>query len=90
MHQFESHLSEAVAKRLAHDDPSLATAPEQLASDAQLTTLVIMAALRHGWTEWVEQRNEATGDVESTLRGHLDSSFRRVQTLVSREAPEIR
>jgi len=90
MHEFESQLVDAVAKRLAHDDPSLAAIPEQLASDAQLTTLVIMAALRHGWTEWVEQKNEAPSDVESTLRGHLDSSFRRVQTLVSREAPEIR
>jgi AcrR family transcriptional regulator len=91
MHEFESHLGEAVRQRLLHDDPHLADTPERLASDAQLTTLVIMAALRHGWAEWVEEKNESRpgGDIESTLRGHLDASFSRLQRLLSREPSDI-
>ncbi|BDZ51631.1 TetR family transcriptional regulator [Frondihabitans sucicola] len=90
MQQFEAQLGDAIRQRLERDDPELAADPERLASDAQLTTLVVMAALRHGWAEWVEQKNENPGDdVGTTLRGHLDSSFERMRRLVSRDAPDI-
>lgn len=88
MQQFEAQLTDAIRRRLEHDEPALAAEPERLASDAHLTTLVIMAALRHGWAEWLEQKNE-NEDVEATLRGHLDSSFARVRRLVSQDTPDI-
>lgn len=91
MHEFEAQLTDVVRLRLVHDDPSLEADAEQLGSDAQLTTLVIMAALRHGWGEWVEQKNEhpAIDDIGSTLRGHLDASFARLGRLLSRDASDI-
>lgn len=88
MHDFEAALGDAVRRRLEHDRPERAQDPEQLTSDAQLMTLMIMAALRHGWAEWVEKRNESE-TVGATLRAHLDDSFGRAAALMSQEAPDI-
>lgn len=91
LHAFEADLLAVLSRRLVHADPSLRDDPEALASRGQLTMLVTMAALRHAWAEWVEQKPSVphAEDIESSLRAHLDASFAGLGQLLSRDAPDI-
>ncbi|ARC57510.1 putative HTH-type transcriptional regulator [Frondihabitans sp. 762G35] len=92
MHGFEAQLVEVLGRRLAADDPDLAADEERLGREARLAALVTMAALRHGWAEWVEQKHPDGHheDIETSLRENLEASFSSLGRLLSREAPEIR
>lgn len=92
MHDFEAELLEILTRRIAVDDPDLAALPALLASRAQLLALVTMAALRHGWAEWVEQKGplHSEADIEASLRSHLDRSFTALGDVLSRDVPDIR
>lgn len=52
VHHFESQLEGVIARRLALDDPSLATDGVALTHRARLIALVAMGALRHAWGIW--------------------------------------
>jgi len=75
MHQFEDALSAIVQRRLAHDDPALATDQETLHQRARLVTYVSFAGMRHAWSCWADH-----GGVEP-LADRLRSSFAQLQAL---------
>ncbi|AMM21770.1 hypothetical protein AX769_18480 [Frondihabitans sp. PAMC 28766] len=91
MHEFEGELLEILTHRIQHDHPALAADPAALASRAQVTALVTMAALRHAWAEWLEERDDLRQDgaVETGLRAHLDKSFATLGDVLSQDAPRI-
>ncbi|NEM92196.1 TetR/AcrR family transcriptional regulator [Galbitalea soli] len=57
MRQFEDELTAVIARRLAHDDPSLARDQAALTSRARLITLVAIGTLRHAWSCWADEEN---------------------------------
>ncbi|GAB3584883.1 hypothetical protein GCM10027406_32120 [Leifsonia lichenia] len=75
MHQFEDALSAIVQRRLAHDDPALASDQETLHQRARLVTYVSFAGMRHAWSCWADH-----GGVEP-LADRLRSSFAQLQAL---------
>ncbi len=75
MHKFEDALSAVVQRRLAHDDPALASDQETLHQRARLVTYVAFAGMRHAWSCWADH-----GGVES-LAERLRSSFDQLQAL---------
>lgn len=75
MHQFEDALSAIVQRRLAHDDPTLASDEETLHQRARLVTYVSFAGMRHAWSCWADH-----GGVEP-LADRLRSSFAQLQAL---------
>jgi len=92
MHDFEADLRDILGRRMVTDDAEIASDPARLASESRLAALVVMAALRHGWSDWVEQDAAYGSDdeVERSLRGYLDASFAALGHLLSRDAPDIR
>jgi AcrR family transcriptional regulator len=93
MHEFEGELVAVVTRRLLHDDPSFAEHPDALASRARLAGLVIMAALRHAWAEWLEgdagAGDTAPDDPTDGLAAYLDRSFTALGHVLSRGTPDI-
>jgi AcrR family transcriptional regulator len=81
MRIFEEQLTEVVSRRLALDDPALATDPEELASKSRLITLVAFAAMRHGWASWAD----AEGGIP--LPERLRDSFAQLETLLVASNP---
>ncbi|RKR73162.1 TetR/AcrR family transcriptional regulator [Frondihabitans australicus] len=86
LHEFESELTAVVSRRLLRDEPDLESDPAQLASRAQLLGLVIMAALRHAWAQWLEGAAGAAdthpADTADALGHHLDDSFAALRDLL--------
>ena len=75
MHKFEDALSGVVQRRLAHDDPDLASDQEALHQRARLVTYVAFAGMRHAWSCWADH-----GGVEP-LSDRLRSSFEQLSAL---------
>lgn len=91
---FEERLSAIVERRFA-TDPRLATETSRadgadgeafVASRAHLVALVVIAALRHAWAEWIEDDDAGhLEDYRFSLRARMEDSFADLQRLVSRE-----
>ncbi|MFP7759659.1 TetR family transcriptional regulator [Marisediminicola sp. LYQ134] len=81
MRSFEDELALVVARRLAHDDPALASDDAVLADRARLVTLVAFGALRHAWASW------ADSDGSVSLADRVLDSFAILQQVAGRTAP---
>lgn len=76
MRNFEEEVGTVIVTRYEYA-ASTATNPEELASRAQLVTLVAFAAMRHAWTHW------ARGEPVDALAEHLKDSFRELRALLA-------
>jgi AcrR family transcriptional regulator len=81
IHRFEGQLTELLARRLADEDPTLATDPRALTSRARLIAFVAISAMRHAWLDWMEDAGE-----RRDLLDHLDDSFRMLPGLLTETA----
>ncbi|MFT2817019.1 TetR family transcriptional regulator [Leifsonia sp. A12D58] len=57
---FEMRLQDAIERRLAADDPSLASDKESLTEQALLFTLIAVATTRHAWRCWADSVGQVT------------------------------
>jgi AcrR family transcriptional regulator len=79
---FEEQLISVVARRLAHDDPTMAREPARLHSRAQLTTLVGLAAVHHAWRCWAE--SPSAGD---SMSERVSESFDELRSVLGALSP---
>ncbi|WP_423918596.1 TetR/AcrR family transcriptional regulator [Frigoribacterium sp. 2-23] len=88
MREYEEGLSKIVERRLA-EAPAVADSGDDessVASRAHLVALVVMAALRHAWAEWLDDDDEHHADVlRFGLRARMEASIGDLRRLVSRE-----
>jgi AcrR family transcriptional regulator len=91
MRDFEERLSEIVARRFTAD-PRLSAAVSDgggralLESRAHLVTLVVIAALRHAWAEWIDDDDaDHAADHRFSLRARMEDSFADLRRVVTRE-----
>jgi len=79
---FQQQLAEIVGRRLAADNPALASDPAALASRAELVTMVAVAAMHHAWKSWASDR-----DAADTIVDRLRASFRELSDVIGELAP---
>jgi AcrR family transcriptional regulator len=79
MRKFEEQLADIVARRLANQDPALASDEALLASKARLIAFVAMGAMRHAWVSWAE---EASG---RSFADRLQDSFAMLNSVLVSE-----
>jgi AcrR family transcriptional regulator len=73
MRRVEEELASVIARRLAADDATLASRPDELDSRAHLAAYVAFAAMRHAWRQWATGSAPSIGDGISASFGQLDS-----------------
>lgn len=78
MKEFQAELETVIARRMTHDDPTVAEDQTTLHRRARLASLVSLATLRHAWWEWSES------SADSHLVDDLQRSFDELGSLVSR------
>lgn len=78
MKEFQAELESVIARRMTHDDPTVADDERALRRRARLASLVSLATLRHAWWEWSES------PADSHLVDDLQRSFDELGSLVSR------
>lgn len=78
MKEFQAELETVIARRMTHDDPSVAGDQDALRRRSRLASLVSLATLRHAWWEWSES------PADSHLVDDLQRSFDELGSLVSR------
>ena len=79
---FQQQLAEIVSRRLAVERPALAADPAQLASRAELVTMVAVAAMHHAWKSWASD-----SDATDTIADRMRSSFVELGDVVRELAP---
>jgi hypothetical protein len=81
VHQFESQLGGVIARRLALDNPELASRSAELLEHSRLITAFSMAAVRHAWSIW------ATSDPTPSLDDQVAESFAGMRTIAATGRP---
>ena len=76
MRRVEEELASVIARRLAADDATLASRPDELDSRAHLAAYVAFAAMRHAWRQW------ATG-TEPSISNGIAESFGQLDSVLS-------
>ena len=76
MRRVEEELAAVIARRLAADDATLASRPDELDSRSHLAAYVSFAAMRHAWRQW------ATGSTPSISEG-ITESFSKLDSVLA-------